>query len=103
VVDGRRCAVSAVTPLQNRDYASVARDSERLRTATLPAVTIRERKEVRRSFGGSPSYCFATRNVRAGHPTRRACWWRPIRAAMAAIATTGSNSAATAASSTRRS
>ncbi|HEO8481991.1 TPA: hypothetical protein UMF72_000253 [Stenotrophomonas maltophilia] len=65
VVDGRRCAVSAVTPLQDRDYASVARDSDRLRTATLPAVTIRERKDIRRSFGGSPSYCFATRNVRA--------------------------------------
>ncbi|ENE1251689.1 hypothetical protein ABM187_001864 [Stenotrophomonas maltophilia] len=65
VVDGRSCAVSAVTPVQNRDYASVARDSDRLRTATLPAMTIRERKEVRRSFGGSPSYCFATRNVRA--------------------------------------
>ncbi|HDS1531176.1 DUF6491 family protein [Stenotrophomonas maltophilia] len=65
VVDGRRCAISAVTPLQDRDYASVARDSDRLRTATLPAMTIRERREVRRSFGGSPSYCFATRNVRA--------------------------------------
>ncbi|PSM14142.1 DUF6491 family protein [Stenotrophomonas maltophilia] len=65
VVDGRSCAVSAVTPVQNRDYASVARDRDRLRTATLPTMTIRERKEVRRSFGGSPSYCFATRNVRA--------------------------------------
>ncbi|MBA0445931.1 DUF6491 family protein [Stenotrophomonas maltophilia] len=64
VVDGRSCAVSAVTPVQNRDYAGVARDSDRLHTATLPALTIRERKEVRRSFGGSPSYCFATRNVR---------------------------------------
>lgn len=65
VVDGRSCAVSAVTPVQNRNFAGVARDSDRLRTATLPAVTIRERKDIRRGFGGSPSYCFATRNVRA--------------------------------------
>ena len=65
VVDGRSCAVSAVTPVQDRDYASVARNSDRLRTATLPTLTISERKDVRRSFGGSPSYCFATRNVRA--------------------------------------
>lgn len=65
VVDGRRCAVSAVTPMEDRDYASVARDSDRLRTATLPSLTIRERRDIRRSFGGSPSYCFATRNVRA--------------------------------------
>lgn len=64
MVDGRSCAVSAVTPVQARDYASVARDSDRLRTATLPALTIRERREVRRGFGGSPSYCFASRNVR---------------------------------------
>lgn len=65
VVDGRSCAVSAITPVQDRDYASVARTSDRLRTATLPTLTISERKDVRRSFGGSPSYCFATRNVRA--------------------------------------
>ncbi|MGV6483146.1 DUF6491 family protein [Stenotrophomonas indicatrix] len=65
VVDGRSCAVSAVTPVQARDYASVARDSDRLHTATLPAMTIRQRKDVRRGFGGSASYCFATRNVRA--------------------------------------
>jgi len=65
VVDGHSCAVSAVSPVQNRDYATVARDSNRLRTATLPAVTISERREQRRSFGGSPAYCFATRNVRA--------------------------------------
>ncbi|PII15627.1 hypothetical protein CR920_07370 [Stenotrophomonas indicatrix] len=64
VVDGHSCAVSAVTPVQARDYASVARDSDSLRTATLPALTIRQRKDVRRSFGGSASYCFATRNVR---------------------------------------
>ena len=51
--------------MQDRDYASVARDSDRLRMATLPALTIRERRDIRRSFGGSPSYCFATRNVRA--------------------------------------
>ena len=65
VVDGRHCAISAVSPLENRDYASIARDSDRLRTATLPSVTIRGRKQDRHSFGGSPSYCFATRNVRA--------------------------------------
>ena len=65
VVDGHSCAVSAVTPVQARDYASVARDSDSLRTATLPALTIRQRKDVRRGFGGSASYCFATRNVRA--------------------------------------
>jgi len=64
VVDGHSCAVSAVTPVQARDYASVARDSDSLRTATLPALTIRQRKDVRRGFGGSASYCFATRNVR---------------------------------------
>lgn len=64
VVDGRSCAVSAVTPVQNRDYASVARDSDRLRMATLPALTISEHRDVRRGFGGSASYCFATRNVR---------------------------------------
>ena len=39
VVDGRRCTISAVTPLQNRDYASVARDSDRLRTATPVSYT----------------------------------------------------------------
>lgn len=65
VVDGRSCAVSAVTPVEDRDYASVARESDRLLTATLPALTISERKEVRRGFGGSPSYCFAIRNVRS--------------------------------------
>ena len=65
LVDGHACAISAVSPLDNRDFASVARNSDRLRAATLPAVTISERREVRRSFGGSPSFCFATRNVRA--------------------------------------
>ncbi|WMJ68989.1 DUF6491 family protein [Stenotrophomonas sp. 24(2023)] len=64
-VDGHACTVSAVTPVDNRDFASVARNSDRLRVATLPAMTISQRRDVRRSFGGSPSFCFATRNVRA--------------------------------------
>ena len=69
VVDGRSCAVSAVTPIDNRSFAAIARESSRQYAATLPGVTVTAkgraaREAGRHTFQASTAVCFATRNVR---------------------------------------
>lgn len=68
VVDGRSCPVAAVSVLDNRSFAEVARESSRQFAATLPAVTVTAKgaatSRARQAFQGSPEFCFATRNVR---------------------------------------
>lgn len=70
VVDGRRCGVSAVSVIANREFAETARASSRQFAATLPAVTVTgknrgERDEPRHTFQGTADFCFATRHVRS--------------------------------------
>ncbi|WNH47813.1 hypothetical protein PDM28_14150 [Stenotrophomonas aracearum] len=68
VVDGRSCPLSAVSVLDNRSFAEVARESSRQFATTLEAVTVTAKgaatSERRQAFRGSPEFCFATRNVR---------------------------------------
>lgn len=72
VVDGRRCAVAGVTPIDNREFASTARASGRQYAATLPSVTVtakgearQPRSRTRQTFQASPAFCFASRHVRS--------------------------------------
>ncbi|WP_265309376.1 DUF6491 family protein [Stenotrophomonas sp. SRS1] len=68
-VDGHRCAISAVSVIDNRDFAEAARESSRQFATTLPTVTVTgsagQRSSPRRTFHGTPEFCFATRNVRS--------------------------------------
>lgn len=71
MVDGKTCAIAAVSPINSRDFAETARESSRQYATTLPAVTVtgedaRDRGP-RYAFKGSPEFCFATRNVRSWH------------------------------------
>jgi len=70
VVDGRSCAVSTVTSIDARSFATIARESSRQYAATLPGVTVtakgrgRRSSDARHTFQTSSAVCFATRNVR---------------------------------------
>jgi len=70
VVDGRSCAVSAVTPIDGRSFATIARESSSQYAATLPGVTVSAKGRGGRSgdtphtFQTSSAVCFATRNIR---------------------------------------
>lgn len=62
------CAVTAVDVVDARAFAGLARVAgEHIRT--LDTVQVRESR--RRGFGGSPSYCFSLRHVRAWAETPR--------------------------------
>jgi len=69
-VDGRTCAIAAVSVIDNREFADTARESSRQFAATLPTVTVTgtgpssSSASRRAAFHGSPQFCFATRNVR---------------------------------------
>ncbi|MBN5029160.1 hypothetical protein JY419_06935 [Stenotrophomonas maltophilia] len=72
MVDGRRCGVGSVTPIDKREFASTARQSSRLYAATLPQVNVtatgkssRGGSSPRHTFQASPAFCFATRHVRS--------------------------------------
>ena len=72
VVDGRNCGISAVTVIDNRDFAEAARESSRQFAATLPAITVTgdgkakgARSSARHTFQGTADFCFATRHVRS--------------------------------------
>lgn len=72
VVDGRRCDVGSVTPIDNREFASTARQSGRLYASTLPRVDVtakgkptRGGDSPRHTFQTSPAFCFAPRHVRS--------------------------------------
>ncbi|WP_254057256.1 DUF6491 family protein [Stenotrophomonas sp. ZAC14A_NAIMI4_1] len=75
VVDGRTCAVSAVTPIDNRSFAAIAHESSRQYAATLPGVNVTAKGRGGRSgdtphtFQTSSAVCFATRNVRGWSET----------------------------------
>ncbi|AWH53298.1 hypothetical protein C1924_08975 [Stenotrophomonas sp. ESTM1D_MKCIP4_1] len=75
VVDDRTCVVRAVTPIDNRSFATIARESSRQYAATLPGVTVSAKGRGRRSgdtphtFQTSSAVCFATRNVRGWSET----------------------------------
>ncbi len=76
VVDGRRCAVSAVTPIDNRSFALTARESSRQFADTLPTVMVEAKGAARRTddrrrhtFQTSSAVCFATRHVRGWSET----------------------------------
>lgn len=68
VVDGRSCPVAAVSAIDNRSFAEVARESSRQFAPTLPAVSVTAKgarsSRARQAFEGSPEFCFATRHVR---------------------------------------
>jgi len=56
------CPITAVDRISRRDYAQHAKQSGVARPVTLGAVNVTEH---RRTFRGSPSYCFNTRHVRS--------------------------------------
>lgn len=62
----RSCAIATVQPITRREFAQEARRSDHAGIATLETVNVKERK---RTFRGSPSYCFATRDVRSWSET----------------------------------
>lgn len=58
--DDQACTIAAVTRISRREFAQQARQSDRL-LPTLDTVNVSEK---RRTFRGSPAYCFSTRHVR---------------------------------------
>lgn len=62
VVDGRHCPVAAVARIPRSEFAAEARQTDRQPMPTLPTVNV---AGTRRSFRGSPSYCFTARSVRS--------------------------------------
>jgi len=68
MVDGQRCDISAVAPIDSRTFAVISRESSRRYMKTLPALNVTAtsiEKERRRRLRGSPEFCFATRDVRS--------------------------------------
>lgn len=69
VVDGRHCAIRAVTPIDTRAFSQVARESSAQYAATLPTVTVTGKADARgtrrHTFQGTPEFCFAARHVRS--------------------------------------
>ncbi|MEG0182410.1 MAG: hypothetical protein RR704_02980 [Stenotrophomonas sp.] len=55
------CTVAAVERISRREFAQQAKQNDVARPVTLDAVNVTEH---RRTFRGSPSYCFSTRHVR---------------------------------------
>lgn len=62
-VDGQLCPISQVAAIDAAGYAALLRASAREGVTTLGPVQVRG--ERRRGFGGSYSYCFAPRHLRA--------------------------------------
>lgn len=63
--DQQRCPLAAVTPIDGRTFAALAREAERVNgVATLDAVKVTGPQRGQ-GFRGSPSYCFAPRYVRS--------------------------------------
>lgn len=72
VVDGRSCGISAVSVIDDRDFAETARASSRQFASTLPGVEVTGKaagrsgeSSPRHTFQGSADFCFATRHVRS--------------------------------------
>lgn len=70
VVSGRRCEVSSVQLIDNREFALTAKESSQQFAATLPTVTVSAKDGTgesapRHTFQASTDYCFATRHVRS--------------------------------------
>ncbi|WP_317450723.1 DUF6491 family protein [Stenotrophomonas lacuserhaii] len=72
VVDGRSCGISAVSVIDNREFAEAARESSRQFASTLPGVTVTGKSagegggsNPQHTFQGAADFCFATRHVRS--------------------------------------
>lgn len=61
--NGEACAIAALAPADEREFAALLRDAGRVKAGQLPAVEVLAK--VPRAFRGTHDHCFAARHVRA--------------------------------------
>lgn len=68
LADDRSCTVASVERISRREFSQDARQTTRSPIPTLESVSV---TQTRRTFRGSPSYCFSTRDVRGWNENSR--------------------------------
>ena len=64
LIAGNHCPVSAVAPLDSRDYADLLRQRDQQKVATLAPLQVEAPRSRSRGFRGSADYCVGIQNVR---------------------------------------